>query len=476
MPERNVVLISTDQWRGDCLSIDGHPVVETPFLDWLASRGTRYVNAYSATPSCIPARTALMTGLSQRSHGRVGYADGVPWEHRETLPKAFGDAGYQTQAIGKMHISPPRARAGFDHVLLHDGYLHHARRETSSLDEIDDYVPWLRGQLGHEVDCTEHGIGCNSFVARPWDKPERTHPSNFVAQEGIRFLTRRDPTSPFFLYLSFHRPHPPYDPPRWAFDQYRDVDMPDPPVGDWASLWAPYAQPHNPARRSGAATPAQQRRAMAGYYGHMTHIDQQIHRFFEALDEHGVLQDTVLCFVSDHGEMMGDHHLFAKTLPYEGSARIPFFLTDLSRDPVIPAGRESLAVAELRDVMPTLLAAAGIDHDLALDGLDLGTAPAREYLHGEHVAFGQSIQWLTDGATKYVWCSQQGHEQLFDLDDDPQELHDLVGRSAYAEVLARWRARMVSELEDRPEGYSDGQALIAGQEPRLHIEPLPARA
>src|SRR5690606_25274638 len=113
---KNVVLIMGDQWRGDCLSIDGHPVVQTPFLDELALRGVRFTNAYTATPTCIPARAGLMTGLAPQNHGRVGYQDGVPWTYPTTLAGEFTRQGYQTQAVGKLHAWPVRNRLGFENV------------------------------------------------------------------------------------------------------------------------------------------------------------------------------------------------------------------------------------------------------------------------------------------------------------------------------------------------------------------------
>lgn len=124
-PRPNVVLICVDQWRGDCLSSEGHPVVRTPYLDALAARRVRFRNAYSATPTCVPARMALLTGLSQEQHRRVGYQDGIDFDIADTLPRELSAHGYQTQAIGKMHYSPERVRIGFDDVILHDGYLHH---------------------------------------------------------------------------------------------------------------------------------------------------------------------------------------------------------------------------------------------------------------------------------------------------------------------------------------------------------------
>ncbi len=464
----NVVLIMVDQWRGDCLSIAGHPVVHTPYLDQLALEGARFTRAYSATPTCIPARAALYTGLTQRTHGRVGYRDGVPWDYPVTIASEFTRHGYQTQAIGKLHVYPERSQMGFQNVILHDGFLHFARRRDRDYDLVDDYLPWLRQQLGYDADYFDHGVNCNSVVARPWDKPEHLHPTNFIVTQAIDFLRRRDPRKPFFLFLSFHRPHPPYDPPAWAFEMYVNRSMPDVPVGDWVDVFAPYADPHRPDAFVGEIDPHVLHRARAGYYGHMTHIDHQINRFMEVLHEFRLLDNTYVCFVSDHGEMMGDHHLFRKGYPYEGSALVPLILKGPRDSGILPNAVHD-QVIELRDIMPTLLDCAGLPIPETVEGRSFlpiargETIEWRDYLHGEHTLFGQSLQWVTDGHDKYVWFSGTGHEQLFDLDEDPQELHDLARDPASADRVARWRQVLIRELTGREEGFTDGERLIPGR-------------
>jgi arylsulfatase A-like enzyme len=463
----NVVLICVDQWRGDCLSIEGHPVVHTPFLDQLALDGCRFRRAYSATPTCIPARAALYTGLSQKSHGRVGYQDGVPWTYPITIAGEFTRHGYQTQAIGKMHVYPERLQMGFQNVILHDGYLHFARKGRH-FDLIDDYVPWLRSQVGQDADYFDHGVNCNSVVGRPWDKEERLHPTNFVVTQAIDFLRRRDPTKPFFLFLSFHRPHPPYDPPRWAFEQYNTREMPAVPKGDWLDLWADYDDPHRPDCLVGEIREDVLHAARAGYYGHMSHIDHQINRLVEILGEYDIDRNTWICFTSDHGEMLGDHNLFRKAYPYEGSARIPLIIKG-PPDSQARLGAVHDQVVELRDVMPTLLDSVGLPIPPNLEGKSvLPIAQGQElewrgFLHGEHLVFRQSLQWLTDGREKYVWCSGTGQEQLFDIQTDPQELRDLSSVPEFQERLAHWRDLLVDELADREEGFTDGQTLIPGK-------------
>ncbi|MAS33665.1 MAG: arylsulfatase [Anaerolineaceae bacterium] len=473
---KNVILIMVDQWRGDCLSIDGHPVVHTPFLDELALRGVRFRHAYSATPTCIPARAALMTGLSARNHGRVGYQDGVDWTYPTTLAGEFTRQGYQTQAVGKMHVWPVRNRLGFDNVILHDGYLPYSRRHHPDIETMDDYVPWMRNQLGYPADDIDHGVHCNSWVARPWDKPEHVHPTNFVTTQAVQFLKRRDPTKPFFLYMSYHRPHPPFDPPQWAFDQYQDREMPDPPVGDWVTeLHSEWRQRNNPPLGAGhpeafigQLSEVNLRRARAGYYGLMTHIDHQIKRLIDHLIHHNLYDNTVICFVSDHGEMMGDHHMLRKGYPYMGSIRIPFIYVDPTDDR-IPTGTVRDEVVELRDVMPSLLDSAGLEIPDTLDGQSIlprihgQSSKWRDALHGEHILFGESIQWLTNGREKYIWSSKTGREQFFNLDDDPQETRNLAGQPVVAPRLNDWRQRLIEALSDRDEQFTDGHQLLVDQ-------------
>lgn len=435
-PRPNIVLVCVDQWRGDCLGVLGHPDVETPYLDQLAGSGALMTQAYSAAPTCVPARMSLMTGLAPSSHRRVGYQDGVPFDVPTTLPGVLRDAGYQTQAIGKMHYCPERVRIGFDDVVLHDGHLHHSRGRERDVAWYDDYLTWLRDRAGTSAveDYVAHGVECNSVVARPWDKDEALHPTTWVVTEATRWLYRRDPTAPFFLYLSFHRPHAPYDPPRWAFERYDGRELEPPAVGDWAEdLLGGYARDWDPTSLVARYRYRDVHHAMAGYYGHMTHIDVQISRFLQVLGEFGQRERTYVVFVSDHGDMMGDHHLWRKGFPYEGSAHVPLLVSG----PGIGPGRRCGVITELRDVMPTLLDLVGVGIPPGVDGRSLapllrGGQAAEDhpgwrcYLHGEHVLLGQSVQWIRMGDLLYVWWSGSGREQLFDLAADPRQLHDLV--------------------------------------------------
>ncbi|MCD4850102.1 arylsulfatase [Arthrobacter sp. AK01] len=474
MSQPNVILICVDEWRGDCLSSDGHPHLETPHLDELARNGVRFSKGYSATPSCVPARAALFTGQSQERHGRVGYNDGVPFHavHPVTVQDQFRKGGYHTQAIGKMHVWPERSRLGFDDVILHDGYLHHARREHQQhFAMFDDYVPWLRRQpgMGPDAEYFDHGVNCNSIVARPWDKAENLHPTHWIGTQAIEWMHRRDPVKPFFLYLSFHRPHPPYDPPSWAFEQYLNIPAYEAVEGNWEHHWDDHRQDGDYQASYGRMPDHVVHRARAGYYGLMAQIDLQINRIKESLADFGLADNTVIAFTSDHGEMMGDHHMFRKAVPYEGSARVPFIIANA------PAAKDSAHgsvvdhVVELRDIMPTLLDLAGLPIPDSVDGKTLAplvrgqsTEAVREVLHGEHVYWGQNLHWLTDGHHKYIWGSGKGTEELFNLDADPKECNNLADDARYKGELQKWRQRMVEVLTGREEGYVVDGSLVPG--------------
>lgn len=487
----NILLITVDQMRADCLHAMGHPVIQTPNLDYLAAKGVSFSKAYSATPTCVPARAAIFTGMSQSSHGRVGYADQVPWNYEHTIAGEFAKAGYHTQCIGKMHVYPTRNLMGFHHVVLHDGYMHYNRVKSAAMLEswemCDDYLPWLRQQTGSHQDIIDNGLDCNSsVVSKPWHLAEELHPTNWTVTQSIDFLRRRDPANPFFLWMSFVRPHPPLDPPQAFLDLYDPEDIPEAPIGDWvnSAIREDLARNGlNPTTGSGKVQQRMRKRALAAYYALITHIDHQIGRFRQAMYEYGVSDNTIILFTSDHGDMMGDHQLFKKALPYEGSSRIPFILHDPADKLGIQQGTVCEQIVELRDIMPTLLNAADLAIPDTVDGLSLlpllrtsgvaaeNTAVAwRSHIHGEH-AYGQlSNHYMTDGKFKYIWFSQSGEEQLFHLTDDPDELHNLAADPGYSSDLKMWRSKLIAELNGREEGYVCEGKLVIGCSPQTSLQ------
>lgn len=469
----NVLLICVDQMRGDCIGITGHPDVETPNLDTMARNGAVFSRAYSATPTCIPARAALLTGLTQRSHGRVGYEDCVPWNYEHTIASTFTDAGYHTKCVGKMHVYPHRNLCGFHDVELHDGYLHCNRKyDISQKDrQSDDYLDWLREKRGMDTDLIDSGLDCNSWVARPWMYDETLHPTNWVVTRSIEFLKRKDPTKPFFLMSSFVRPHSPLDPPQAYFDMYKDRDLAEPYMGDWADTVDADKNGRIVDCYNGIIDPRGLKRARAAYYALITHIDHQIGRLLQALWEYGELNNTIILFTSDHGDLLGDHNLIRKSYPYEGSTSIPFIIYDPGNHLGIKNNTVINKLVELRDVMPTLLDLVGAPIPESVEGHSVRPLLSgdcdnwREYIHGEHQFREDSNHFIVTEKDKYIWYSQTGEEQYFDLENDPHELKNIIHDEGEKERIDYLRKLLIKELTGREEGYTDGEKLIVGRKP-----------
>lgn len=468
--QKNVVLIVVDQMRFDALGINGNPMIDTPNLDDLASNGINFTNMYSATPTCIPARASLLTGLKASRHGRVGYEEGVPWNYQQTMPKSFTDLGYQTECVGKMHVYPPRNRLGFQHVTLHDGYLHESRllSEASNLSSsaTDDYLSWLKEKLGSDVDLIDSGLDCNSWVARTWPYEEKYHPTNWTVSQAIETIKRRDPMNPLFLKVSFVRPHSPLDPPNYYLRMYEDKmnDLEEPVIGKWASEIG-IDEKFSINFKKGRLNSKNQKRMIAAYYGLITHIDHQIGRLRMALWEHGLADNTLIAFVSDHGDQLGEHYLYRKGYPYQGSVHVPFIIYDPSLQDTM---NQVDVLCELRDIYPTLIDLATGYTVKGIDGVSLKPSLFKDnkvshqkeyYLHGEHTLGKDSSQFIITKEWKYIWYSMKNKEQLFQLEQDPNEEIDVSELAVYSAVLERLRGYLIDELTGREEGFVQGGQL-----------------
>ena len=475
MPQKrpNLLLITTDQQRGDCLGCAGHPALETPYLDELAEAGTYLPHAYTSVPSCTPARAGIITGMDQWNHGRLTMTGNDALEYPATLPGELASAGYHTQLIGKAHHAPQRRLYGFHHMVLDES----GRRDPGFYSDYHRYFDRNKeGAYGYR----DHSIDWNSWMARPSHLPEHLHPTYWTATEGIDFIERRDPTKPFFLWLSFARPHSPYDPPQAYWDMYDDhPGIPEPYIGQWAAEFdKPVADTNAPrTRRSARET----RRGRAGYYGNITFIDHQIGRLLYEYNKRDpqAQRDTLIVFTSDHGDMMGDHHHWRKTYAYEGSARIPFIVRyPTSWD--MPRGEIVEAPVELRDIMPTMLDAAGVDIPNSVDGQSLLPLARgqrenwRPFVQGEHTSCytrEHGMQYVTDGREKYIWFHHTGGEQFFDLVSDPGECYDLAADPSQQDRINRWRKRLAQINEERGDPRGQNGALVAQPDGALALSP-----
>lgn len=456
----NILFLMADQHRGDCLGADGNPAAHTPNMDRLAREGARFRCAYSTTPTCTPARAALLTGMGPWNHGMLGYSK-VPAKYPVEMPRILRDAGYYTLGVGKMHWSPQRGSHGFHNLILDEA----SREETPEFRS--DYRAWFASQApNREVRAT--GIDSNSYRAGAYVHPEELHPTYWTGEVGRRFIETYDRPEPFFLKVSFVRPHSPYDPPKRWMDFYQDRDLPAAHVGKWADRYRERSDDTENLWH-GDLGPEQVRHSRQGYYGSVSFVDEQIGRILETLEARGMLENTLILYTSDHGDMTGDHHLWRKSYAYEASARIPMIIRWPEGMLDVERGQTLDSPVEIRDILPTFAEAAGATIEHPIDGRSMldavrGAGDWREWIDLEHdVCYSKDNHWsaLTDGKTKYIFHARSGEEQLFDLVADPGEITDLADDLDHTAILTTWRDRLIAHLEPRAETWvKDGKLAL----------------
>lgn len=439
----NVLLIATDHWPASLLGGAGHPVIRTPTLDWLAASGRRFTNCYSECPVCIPARRTLMTGTSPRFHGDRAYSDHMMMPEVTTLAQAFRNAGYQANAVGKLHVYPQRDRIGFDDVILHE-------EGRIQYGTIDDYEIWLADQ-GYPGQAFGHGLSNNGYETMPWHLPDHTHPTEWATDQMCRTIRRRDPKRPGFWYLSYAHPHPPLAPLTRYLDLYRDLEIPDAVNGAWREdprfcPWDVLNSIESHKCRPEAHFADAARRA---FYALCTQIDFNIRRVIGTLNQEGLTDNTIIAFTSDHGDMLGDHGLWAKRTFYEGASNVPLILLGASGNDSnqrVGLGQIDDRILGLQDLMPTLLDLADIEIPDHVEGISALADEKRDYLYGEVDNPDDMNRMIRQGDWKLIYHAVGNHRQLFNLKTDPRECTDLAADPDHQAILDRLTDLLISEL------------------------------
>lgn len=467
----NIILILTDQQRADCVEIDGHPVLQTPMLNILARQGTLFKNAYTACAVCIPARRTLMSGQKPSTHGVLhNYATDL---NAPCLPQVLRDGGYQTMLSGKLHLWPTRKHFGFERFKVSDG-------PGYSPEEGDsDYLRYLRRNGKGWADEHTDGARGNSCYVRAWHMEEKYHNANWTTQEAIEFIETLDPTRPFFLNVSYFHPHPPITPPQFYYDRYMSMDLPEPTESEWSNVFTEPSKGYPHGSRRLKLDRHQLKQYRAAYYAQINHIDDQLNRVFHALDRNHIdMDNTMVVFASDHGEMLGDHQYSGKCVPYQGSVRVPL-IVKLPGDTFKEELHTCDAPVELMDIMPTILDCAGLDIPETVEGRSVvpfaeGKDPEwREYVHCEICNLDDKTgsQMVTDGKRKYIWFPGLGKEQYFNLETDPDEINELSQDASLKDEIQKWRERLINELKGRPEGFTDGKKMLKLNGPTTNVLP-----
>jgi arylsulfatase A-like enzyme len=489
---KNVLFITADQWRGDSLSAVGHPCVETPNLDRLAAGGVLFRRHYSQATPCGPGRASLYTGLYLHNHRSV--VNGAPLDLRHSnLALEARKAGYDPALFGYTDVSAdPRAHHPGDPALAsYEGLL---PGMTPIIMVKDDQRPWLAHlkAKGYQIPAGKHEVfrpqeDYPGAAARgPTYAPARyrAEDSNtaFLTDEAIKYISVRG-AEPWFVHLSYLAPHPPFVVPAPYHDRYDPAEVPAPLRAATAAEearqhpWLAYYMAHQQGTGfTVGATAADNlglserdlRQLRATYYAMMSEVDDHIGRLLDYLIQSGEFDDTLIVFTSDHGEMLGDHWIFAKYGYFDQAFHIPLIVRDPSTAADAGRGRTVDAFTENVDVMPTILEWLGCEPPVQCDGLSLGPfcrgeTPAdwRQEAHweydfrdvaGQHPE--QALGLTSDQCAlvvirgkryKYVHCTALP-PLFFDLEQDPGEFRNLAQDPAaqplvldYAQKLLSWR-------------------------------------
>jgi arylsulfatase A-like enzyme len=476
-PPVNVLFVTVDQWRGDCLSLLGHPVVRTPALDRLAATGTLFANHWVQSAPCGPSRACLYTGTYSFINRSI--RNGTPLDARFTnVALEARAAGYDPVLFGYTDTSvDPRTVAPDDPRLFsYEGVLPGFRPIVDFRSE--PLTPWIDWLIDQGYERPEHPIavfdGDPSYPGAAEHPPSWAPPIYRADQSETAYLTDRtlewldaNAGSPWFAHVSYLRPHPPYRVVAPYHDLYDPADMPAP-----VRAVTPELESFHPLAAAALSVPgvrapddAELRQVEATYYGMMAEVDHHLGRLFDWLDRTGAVDDTIVVLTSDHGNQMGDHWLTEKLGWWDESYHVPLIV----RVPGQAAGRRVDAFTEHVDVMPTVLEAMGLDVPIQCDGRALtpflepdgadGPADWRREAHWQwdfgdpvnHLAeelFGLTTEQcnldvIRDRQWKYVHFA--GFDPLlFDLVEDPDQLVDRSTDPTCAGVVAEYAQKLLS--------------------------------
>ena len=440
MRRPNVLLLYTDQQRWDTLGCAGNDLMHTPNLDALAADGVLLKKAFCNNSVCMPNRQSMLSGqypsaLGCSCNGIEMRAD-VP-----TLATVLKPYGYHTANLGKLHFKnhsdrdhrEPHPLYGFDTLVVSD--------EPGCYD--DAYVKWVRAQAPGEVErcrcstppaCTGKPVvkhGRRLIDPYVFEGPEHLTHTAFVADETIRCIQAHK-SQPFFAIAGFYAPHPPVNPPARFVEMYDPAEMPLPA--------------RNEGENYADVTDEQWRVIKAHYYALVSHVDDQVGRILNTLDEEGLRDDTIVIFTSDHGEHLGDHGLVAKGRHYDSCSRVPLVVRFPGH---VAAGTARPEIIEAVDIAPTVLDWCGVQAPPFLQGrtfrplLDGGDYDGRTSAFIE-MRYPFQVSWKAVRTPDFKYCvSSAGREQLSDLRSDPHELHNVAEHDAAKGALHEMRAEML---------------------------------
>jgi len=418
----NLIVLVTDDHRWDCLGCMGHPILRTPNLDRLANDGVLFTNHFCTTSICMTSRATIFTGLYSRCHTIHSFNLSLPESlFPMSYPMALRSAGYRTGFIGKWGLGGDLPEKDFDYFKGFPG----------------------QGKYFHEIN------------------GQRVHLTRIMADQAEEFVQGCSPNQPFCLSVSFKSPHvqdggfPPFQFDRALADFYEDEQIPVPRTATEAHFEAlpEFIRISEGRVRWGHrfATPEMYQESVKDYLRLITGVDRAVGQILECLKRRGALDNTAILFTSDNGFFLGEHGLAGKWLMHEESIRVPMILWH----PCLPQSRRGQSIDKMTlniDIAPTILDLAGLEIPPWMQGRSLmplasgDPAPWREEWFYEHLFKHPTIpknEGVRTERWKYIRYIAQDPicEELYDLDNDPVEEHNLVGSISHCQILDRLRTR-----------------------------------
>ena len=447
-----------DQMRWDAAGFAGSPIVHTPHLDQLAANGVCFENAYCASPVCSPARASWLTGLYPHAHlqlrnygaGRMGEFGCYLPRDRVTIGDVLKAAGYRCGMVGPWHLAEDhRPQHGFTDFWRAYRYL------GGYPDPLFDYFEREGVPNLYLSDAPGMTLYENTLEFGTIDDP-RQQRTTWTVDRGIEFIQGAD-GKPFFLFASIKDPHPRILVPPELLEYYPEDRMPLSPSLRDPLEGKPEFQRRGKFRIRPTVTDDQFRRITAYYYALVTHIDAQVGRILKTLAERDLIDNTIVAFISDHGELLGDHGYVEKCLMYEASVRVPCVISWHNR---LPGGLRVAAPLAGVDLMPTLLDLADeippspIDGRSVAEALLNGREPERQPVFSEIASLDAIYHgarepeqlaahvMALDENWKYIW-NRFDIDELYDLNADPGEMKNIADDPAHRTRIASMRGQIV---------------------------------
>ncbi|MEZ6044322.1 MAG: sulfatase-like hydrolase/transferase [Planctomycetaceae bacterium] len=472
------MFIMTDQQRFDGLGANGNKLIQTPNLDRLAEQSANFQSAYVQSPVCVPSRGCFFTGRYAHSHkNRVNY---TPLDNREVpLQRYLKEMGYDTSCVGKLHLYPPTTehakQTGFDLLKLHDG--------AGSTNPYSDYFQWWKvndpySKQGNYRDyISQVEPGKNPFRSVITEEFSETHWTGVEARAHLRQLSQS--SKPFFHYVSFWKPHSPYDVPAPWSEMYNDVEFPLPPelsLSDIEKLPLPLQKQILRFEPQYDMDRQKLQWIYRSYYAAISQIDHEVGLLLDELEQLGEAENTIVIFTSDHGDQLLSHGLVGKNVFYEESIHIPLMMRYPNR--IQPGARSELI--ETIDLLPTLFDLIGEPIPQRCQGLSFSpllrgdrTYKAKQAVFCENVipevitsrhnktySFhkGKGIAGIRHPDAKMVRTNRwkynyypEGYAELYDMKHDPGETRNLIDSRGHRDIKWDMQERLLHWLSTADE-------------------------